>query len=502
MKMLEVRNIQYRGLLKGVSFEWPQGEIIALMGANGSGKSTLARLLTGLIEPDQGDIRLVVDGSVRPWRQVRRWQEIGLVGQHPMRQTIGITVAEELGFGLINLGLDSQEVRRRVKELASSVGLNGKEDLSPAALSGGERQRLVTAAILALQPSFLILDEGLTMLDARAQAKVLKLLFQARSGTGQLWITHDPELASHADRLLVLKQGKIWDKGSPGEALSREMAPEDKFYRLPVELSPELPSECRALLSAEQQVGKTTVRRSANSVKASDNPAQTVLEWRKADYSGRLQVNQAVKMGEFIALVGPSGSGKTTLLESAVGLMFPTEGEILGFGERINKESLKTWRRKTHLVLQEAGEYLIGRTAYQEIYYGSSRKELDEQKAGRFSYLAKFGLPFALLESAPERLSGGERQRVALAAALRASPQILLLDEPLLGLDVSSRREIQTIISELENITILYVTHNLKDVLQDADRIWLVEEGRILLDCPKTSWSEHLEQFRAAGVRC
>jgi ATPase components of various ABC-type transport systems, contain duplicated ATPase len=480
MKMLEVRNICYREILNGVDFTWHQGEIIALMGANGSGKSTFARLLAGLIEPDQGEISLIADGSKCSWNKVKRWQEIGLVGQHPMRQTIGVTVAEELGFGLLNLGLDSQEVRRRVKELASSVDLGGKEDQSPATLSGGERQRLVTAAILALHPSFLILDEGLTMLDARAQANVLKLLFQARPKTGQLWITHDAELACHADRLVVLDQGKLVDKGSPRETFSYA------------------PSKTAKVSEAEWH-SKQKVKDIDTLLK---NKTKSVLEWRQANYAGRLQVTKTINAGEFIGIVGPSGSGKTTLLEGAIGLTLPNEGHFFGFGEQISKESLSDWRRKTRLVLQEAGEYLIGRTAYHEIYYGDNRKALEDQRISRQAYLNKFGLTPALLESAPERLSGGERQRVALAAVLRTKPQILLLDEPLLGLDALSRSGIQTMISELENITILYVTHNLNDILQDADRLWLVEDGRIVLDCSKPRWHEHLEQFRAAGVRC
>ena len=106
MKELQVQNICYGKIFNGANFDWHQGEIIALMGANGSGKSTLARLIAGQIEPTSGEIRLTVDGTSCAWNTVRRWQEIGLVGQHPRRQTIGATVAEELGYGLFNLGHD------------------------------------------------------------------------------------------------------------------------------------------------------------------------------------------------------------------------------------------------------------------------------------------------------------------------------------------------------------------------------------------------------------
>ena len=474
MKVIEVQNISYDDRLNGVNFDWHQGEIIALMGANGSGKSTLARLIAGLIEPTAGEIRLTVDGTSCPWNTVTRWQEIGLVGQHPRRQTIGATVAEELGYGLLNLGHDIRWVRNRVRELASSVGLGGKEDQSPATLSGGERQRLVTAAILALQPSFLILDEALTMLDARAQANVLELLFQAQTETGQLWITHDPELARLADRLLVIKNGKLVDMGKPQEGL--------------------INSEIESLYGIREFPEKTFSR--------AQEESQRVLEWKQTKYESRLALNKVVRAGEFIGIVGPSGSGKTTLLDSAIGFILPTKGQLLVCGKNLSKACLKTVRRKTRLVLQEAGEYLIGRSVYHEVFYGDQGRDLLAERQARLSFLEGFGIPARLAEEAPERLSGGERQKVALAAALRTLPEVLLLDEPLLGLDTMSRASIQTMISAWDDLTILYVTHDLREVLQYADRLWLMENGNVVLDCSIQCWKEHQEQFRASGVRC
>ncbi|MDR3599409.1 MAG: ATP-binding cassette domain-containing protein [Desulfosporosinus sp.] len=490
MKVLQVQNIRYGKIVNGVDFDWHQGEIIALMGANGSGKSTLAHLLAGLIEPEGGQIRLALDGTVCDWNTVKRWQEIGLVGQHPRRQTIGATVAEELGFGLMNLGMTSHAVQNRVRELAISVGLGGKEDQSPATLSGGERQRLVTAAILALQPAFLILDEALTMLDTRAQAKVLELLFQARTETGQLWITHDWELASQANRLLIIQNGKLADLGKPSDVFANRekcaLYGLGEVYAKPISLTPKY-------LQIKDVVGlarpKAVLRR-------------PVLEWKQTNYVSRLQLDKVVRAGEFIGIVGPSGSGKTTLLESVIGLILPNEGQLMVGGVQVSKVSLNTLRRKIRLVLQEAGEYLIGRSVYHEIFYSDSRQELKIKTQEKLAVLEEFGLSVSLAEVAPERLSGGERQKIALAAALRTAPEILLLDEPLIGLDATSRAGIQTIISAWNDITILYVTHDLREVLQDADRIWLVESGNVILDCSIQCWQEHQEQFRAAGVRC
>ncbi|MDR3540299.1 MAG: ATP-binding cassette domain-containing protein [Desulfosporosinus sp.] len=484
-----MQNVCYGNILNGVNFDWHQGEILALMGTNGSGKSTLARLLAGLIEPQEGEIRLALDGVVQNWNTVTRWQEIGLVGQHPRRQTIGATVAEELGFGLMNLGMDIQSVRNKARELASSVGLGGKEDQSTASLSGGERQRLVTVAILALKPSFLILDEALTMLDTRSQAKVLELLFRAHAETGQLWITHDLELARHADRLLIIKNGIIQDMGKPSDAFSN--SERHSLYA---------PGEVDAKPISPRQ--KHLLAKDAGQQGSKDSLNRPVLEWKHTTYESRFWLDKVVYAGEYIGIVGPSGSGKTTLLESAIGLILPIEGQFMVCGEQITKTSLNTVRRKTRLVLQEAGEYLIGRSVYHEIFYGESRRDLRIKTQEKLALLEEFGLSVSLADVAPERLSGGERQKVALAAALRTPPEILLLDEPLLGLDATSRSGIQKIISAWAEITILYVTHDLREVLQDANRIWLVENGNVVLDCSVQSWQEHREKFRAAGVRC
>jgi len=487
--VLEVQNISYEDRLNGLSFDWHQGEIIAIMGANGSGKSTLARLIAGLIEPTAGKILFTADGISGAWNTETRWREIGIVGQHPRRQTIGATVAEELGYGLLNLGHDIPWVRNRVQELAACVGLGGKEDQSPSTLSGGERQRLVTAAILAMHPSFLILDEALSMLDARAQAKVLDLLHEAQPETGQLWITHDPELAKLADRLLVLKNGLLIDLGKPQEDLIpcelQSLSTHREVYVDPI---PPAPKQLQTVALGMQG--------------SNDLINPPVLEWKKANYGTRLSLDKVVRAGEFIGIVGPSGSGKTTLLDSAVGLILPTQGQFLVGGESICQASLKAVRRKTRLVLQEAGEYLIGRNVYHEVFHADPRRDGMALKQTRLSFLGEFGIPEHMAEYAPERISGGERQKVALAAALRTLPEILLLDEPLLGLDALSREGIRSMISRWDELTILYVTHDLREVLQHADRLWLIENGHVVLDCPTHCWKEHQEQFRAAGVRC
>jgi energy-coupling factor transport system ATP-binding protein len=479
-KVLQVKGLGYRNIIKNVTFDLHQGEIVALMGENGSGKSTLAKLLTGLLQASFGTVQLFEGGNSCSWETHPRWREIAFVGQHPRRQTIGASVAEELGFGLLNLGFKAHEVRTKVKELASTVGLEGKENQSPSTLSGGERQRLVTAALLALKPAFLVLDEALTMLDQRAQDKIMTFLLKEKANIGQLWITHDPELARQADRLLLIKNGYLIDAGGP-EALEDLELRRNYGIRLP----------------QNQNYPERKKKQEATNVSKSP-----VLEWKAAVYGTRLSLDKVVRAGEFIAIMGPSGAGKSTLLESVIGLNLPSEGVFNAFGEILTRATLTQVRRRNRLVLQEPGEYFIGHTVYDEVFYGQNKKKNQQEKEVNLDYLLEQGIQPDQFSRAPECLSGGERQRVALAAALQTRPEILLLDEPMLGLDGPGRELINKSLTDLRGrLTILYVTHDIGEVLEYADRLWLVENGQVTLDCPAESWNEYLYCWLEAGVR-
>ncbi len=483
------RNICF-GVLSELNFFLQQGEIVALMGPNGAGKSTLARILAGLIEPSKGEIRLVKSGLEKAWSEVKRWQEIGLIGQHPRRQTIGATVAEELGFGLLNLGYGIKEARDLVKELAFDIGLGDQLNQSPATLSGGERQRLVLAAVLALKPSFLILDEALTMLDERAQERCLKMLESQSKDMGQLWITHDPHLANKADRLLILEDGRLLDMGKPDKVL------EDRAFCEKFSIRH---NQLKSRFSSSVELWGKFERALENS---QEKESKSILEWQEAEYSSRLNISQEIKQKEFIGVVGPSGAGKSTLLDSSIALINPTKGQFLAFGERISKRSINLLRQKIRLMVQEPGEYQIGRDVYHEVFYLQSRQERKIKKSENLMYLKALGITEESSHKIQDHLSGGERQRVALAAALESLPEVLLLDEPLLGLDANGRGLFQAIINELKGkMTIVYVTHDLSEIEDFADRLWLIEEGALKLDCKASDWAKYVDQFKEAGVR-
>lgn len=208
--------------LRGVSLELGAGETVAVLGANGSGKSTLARLANGLLLPDGGAVEVDGRDTADPalTRQIR--ESVSIVLQHPDDQIVATTVEDDVAFGPENLGLERSEIRRRVDEALAAVGLTGLERREPHLLSGGQKQRLAIAGALAMEPSYLVLDEPTAMLDPEGRRDVAAVVERlGGSGKGVLLVTHDLAEAARADRVLVLDRGAPVFFGLPAELAER-----------------------------------------------------------------------------------------------------------------------------------------------------------------------------------------------------------------------------------------------------------------------------------------
>lgn len=209
-----------RPAIDDVTLDIVPGETLALLGANGSGKSTLARLCNALLLPSSGSV--VVDGMATDDASVV-WEirsRVGFVQQNPENQIVGTVVEEDVAFGPENLGVPTPELRSRVDDALAAVGLTGLERREPHLLSEGQKQRLAIAGALALRPSYLVLDEPTAMLDSVGRADVLAALRRLRSaGVGIVHVTHHLEDVLDADRVVVLRAGKIAFAGTTPELL-------------------------------------------------------------------------------------------------------------------------------------------------------------------------------------------------------------------------------------------------------------------------------------------
>lgn len=223
-------------VLSGVSLRVEAGSFISVIGPNGSGKSTLAKLLNGLYIPSSGIVE--VDGlSTREKKnipQIRR--KVALLFQNPDNQIVGDTVEDDTAFGPENLGLDRDEITKRVEDSLSKVGLLEKRKMSPNTLSGGEKARLGIAGVLALNPEVLVLDEATAMLDPEGRKEVMAILQDLWKYQGKtiILITHHPEETIYGERIVVLDKGEIKLDGSVAEVYRKS----ETLKKLGLELPP------------------------------------------------------------------------------------------------------------------------------------------------------------------------------------------------------------------------------------------------------------------------
>lgn len=208
--------------LRDVSFEIREGEFVAIIGHNGSGKSTLSKLLNGIMIPTSGTIRI---GGVETKDPESVWEVrkiAGMVFQNPDNQLVATVVEEDVAFGPENLGLPSEEIRRRVDRALETVGMDAYKRRSPHHLSGGQKQRVAIAGILAMEPRCIVFDESTAMLDPSGRREVMDTIRRLNdAGMTVLLVTHYMDEAVQADRVIVMDSGEIVMRGTPKEVFTQ-----------------------------------------------------------------------------------------------------------------------------------------------------------------------------------------------------------------------------------------------------------------------------------------
>jgi energy-coupling factor transport system ATP-binding protein len=205
--------------IKDISLHIEEGTFVALVGHNGSGKSTLAKLLNGLLLPTSGDVKIFGNSTLDPDKIYDIRKSVGMVFQNPDNQMIASIVEDDIAFGPENLGIERQEIIRRVEWALSKVGMLEYRKRTPFKMSGGQKQRLAIAGVLAILPKILVLDESTAMLDPKGRNEVLKVAHELnrQEGITVIHITHFMDEALNADRLVVMDSGKIVFDDEPEE---------------------------------------------------------------------------------------------------------------------------------------------------------------------------------------------------------------------------------------------------------------------------------------------
>ncbi|MBF6438506.1 ATP-binding cassette domain-containing protein [Nocardia cyriacigeorgica] len=416
--------------LSGIDLTVDVGEFVAVVGHNGSGKSTLTRLLAGL-PPSSGTVER--PGSAG----LGHLGGTALVLQRPESQTLGVLVADDVVWGLPAALAEQVDVEGLLRE----VGLDGMGERETAALSGGQQQRLAVAAALARRPALLIADEATSMIDPDGRRELVALLaaLPKRHRMAVVLVTHHEADAAAADRVVHLSGGRAvrhlpgWPK------------PRHDLRRRPM---------------GEPIMQLRDIRHTYN----------RGTPWQAPALHG---VDLTVRRGEALLVVGGNGSGKSTLAWIMAGLIKPSGGRCELSGKPVSSQI-----GRVELAFQHSRLQLQRQTVGAEIADWGGRAT-GSGAVGRA--LDAVGLDRSLAARSIEELSGGQAKRVVLAAIVASRPQVVVLDEPLAGLDPEGRADIVDLLARLRDsgLTLIVISHDVEDVAAICDRTVHLRDGRI-----------------------
>lgn len=516
MNIIEIKNFNFaypeaeKKSLDNINLSIKEGTFNVLCGKSGCGKSTLLRQLKTVLASHGEKSGVIFYNGTRLEEVDNRTQssEIGFVLQNPENQIVTDKVWHELAFGLESLGYDNATIRLRVAEMASYFGIHQWFYKNVTELSGGQKQLLNLAAIMAMHPKLLILDEPTSQLDPIAASDFLETVRKINRDIGTTILITEHRLQDvipYANQVVVMDEGKIIAQGLPRE-IGEELKQKNHgmFLSMPIpmqiyagvdskEACPLTVSEGREWMS--KIVRKPKVQEEFNH-EENKNPLAIEVKniWFRYEKDGKDVVRDLsfdVHEGEFFSIVGGNGTGKSTTLSLISRVRKPYRGKILLGGKDIRRYSDdELYRGYLGVLPQNPQSMFIKKTVREDLYsiIGGKRERksreypIEMKKADAIEGIVSLTNLSGLLDRHPYDLSGGEQQRLALAKVLLLRPRVLLLDEPTKGLDAEYKEELGGILKKLQEhgITIFMISHDVEFVAEYADRVGLFFEGNIV----------------------
>lgn len=502
--------------LSHISLSVNKGDFIGIIGPSGAGKSTLAACLSGAVPHHYTGTffgSVMVDGhdtcevSLTDVSQI-----VGSVLQDIDTQMVASIVEDEMLFGLENFGVPHDKIEQRLSETLETVGISDLRDREIATLSGGQKQKVAIAAILAMRPRVLVLDEPTAALDPASSTLVFETLREANRALGITIVVVEQKVAllsEYCNRVLVLNHGEIALQGEPHEvfahtdelrAIGVDCPRVTRIFNsletdglvsgtpcLDVDEAERLISgivdPAHAAIEAQAPAGSPH----APSLRPHAKDAEPVLTFDHVEFAypnGGAAVhdlNLTLYPGELMGIVGQNGAGKTTLTKLLTGLLKPASGSVRVTG--LDTATVPTSRiaREVATLFQNPDRQICKDTVLDEVAFGLELGGMDRAEALRRAQLVidRFGLP---ADEAPFSLSRGQRQMVALASVVVVEPKIVVLDEPTSGLDY---RECMTVMETVRTMAergcaVIMVCHDMEVISDFAERIVVMADGRIL----------------------
>lgn len=532
--------------LNRVNLKIYPGEFVGIIGPSGSGKTTLASLFSGAI-PHHYSGELL--GSVKIAGQDTKNLAltniaclIGSVIQDIDAQMVAANVEDEILFGLENFGVPHDEIPNRIASSLETVGISDLRNRDLDTLSGGQKQKVAIAAILALKPKVLVLDEPTCALDPVSSRMIFSILQNLNKKFGITIVVIEQKVAllsEYCERLIVLSKGELV-LDAPVSLALKDIDLLRKVginYPRTTHLIKQLQDEqicnpAELTVGVEETVNTIvkTLRTDYSKLSNSNNSnnAESVLESHKeafikannSDNSNKpcLSINnvsfayangvKALKdvsfnanSGELIALIGRNGAGKTTITKIINGLLRPTEGSVAIDGIDTKSLRISQIAKYVSTLFQNPDRQLCKETVLEEVTLSCILigQNEDEAKAHAMEIIDELELDS---KASPFMLSRGQRQMVALAATVVTNPKILLLDEPTCGLDYKECMRIMQVVERLRKngCCVIMVCHDMEVVLDYATRLITINDGKLIIDGSEHDVFEKPEVCSAAAL--
>lgn len=498
MSVVELRDVSFAyesngpDVLTGVNFTLHEGEVVLVSGRTGSGKSTLLGMFNGLVPHfSGGTLRgdVLINGvSIIGTAPRELAGTIGFVPQDPLASFVGTNVEEELAYGMEQLGLDPQTMRRRVEETLDLLSIAHLRRRSLRTLSGGQQQRVAIGAVLTTHPQLLVLDEPTSALDPMAAEEVLATITR---------LAHDLALtvviAEHrmervipfVDRIAVVESGRV-RLGTPQEMLidSPVAPPIVELGRL-ANWSP-LPLSVRDA----RKLARTEPLTLGESLRAEHRAGAQVLTAKNitVSYGSKVAINDVnleLNRGEILALMGRNGCGKSSLMWALQGTGKRNGGRVQVDGTDPADVNADMARTLVGLVPQTASDLLYLESVAEEC--AAADRQAGSEAGTARALLDRLALGIDPTKH-PRDLSEGQRLALVLAIVLSAEPLVLLLDEPTRGLDYSAKRGLADMLADLSGRghSIMLSTHDVEFVAHVADRVMVMADGDVVSEGPAT----------------
>ncbi|PRY20737.1 multiple monosaccharide ABC transporter ATP-binding protein [Aliiruegeria haliotis] len=493
--ILEMRNITktFPGVkaLSDVNLTVEEGEIHALVGENGAGKSTLMKVLSGVYPHNQFEGDILYRGAPQKFARIADSEEKGIIIIHQELALVPLlSIAENIFLGneTATKGIiDWNEAHRRAAELLAKVGLSEATTTKITNLGTGKQQLVEIAKALSKEVELLILDEPTSSLNETDSQALLELMLEfKRQGITSILISHKlNEVAQVADTITVLRDGKT-------------------VRSFPCDKSPEVEN-----LIIKDMVGRELTNRFPPRDAEIGGMMMEVSDWNvyhhlHSDRHLIRDVNLNVRAGEIVGIAGLMGAGRTELAMSVFGRSYGQKisGEVRLKGQAVDVSDINkavelgiayvTEDRKEYgLVLENSIKHNLTLANLDDVSNGVVLDEHAERQVSR-EYIGKLNIRCSSMLQDVVNLSGGNQQKVVLGKWLNAHPEVLILDEPTRGIDVNAKFEIYTIINELaaEGKGIVFISSEMPELLGMCDRIYVMNEGRIVGELPASEASQ------------